>query len=192
MKAVCYMNAEKEPVLVETDVERPEAGAGEVLVEVRAAGVTPTELTWYPTYIPRMARRGWARFPGMNLPALWRRGSGATDFAVGDEVTGSMTGSADGATAEYCVTATTVLANKPKKLTFAEAAAVPIGALTAWQGLVDRAQVKAGQRVLVHGAAGAVGVFVVQIARLKGAEVIATAAARKRGVCCRAGREHGN
>lgn len=179
MKAVCYMNAEKEPVLVETDVERPEAGAGEVLVEVRAAGVTPTELTWYPTIHTKDGATRTGAIPGHEFAGVVAAvGAGVTEFAVGDEVHGINDWFREGATAEYCVTATTGLAKKPKKLTFAEAAAVPIGALTAWQGLVDRAQVKAGQRVLVHGAAGAVGVFVVQIARLKGAEVIATAAAR--------------
>ena len=85
---------------------------------------------------------------------------------------------ADGATAEYCVTLPASIARMPAALSLVEAAAVPIGALTAWQGLLDRAKLQAGERVLVHGAAGAVGVFAVQLAHLHGAEVIATASAR--------------
>ena len=84
---------------------------------------------------------------------------------------------ADGATAEFCAGAAGI-APKPKHLSHAESAAVPIGALTAWQGLVDRAKIREGERVLVHGGAGAVGVFAVQIARLHGAEIIATASRR--------------
>ena len=82
---------------------------------------------------------------------------------------------ADGATAEYCLTLPGSIAAKPKSLTHIEAASVPISALTAWQGLFDRAKLQAGERVLVHGGAGAVGIFAVQLARSRGAHVIATA-----------------
>jgi NADPH:quinone reductase-like Zn-dependent oxidoreductase len=84
----------------------------------------------------------------------------------------------DGAMAEYCVAPVSAVAPKPPKLSHAEAASVPISSLTAWQGLVDRAKVGAGERVLVHGGAGAVGAYAVQLARLQGARVIATASAR--------------
>lgn len=83
----------------------------------------------------------------------------------------------DGALAEYCAAPSTALAVKPAQLSYAEAASVPIPALTAWQGLMDRAKVAQGDRVLVHGAAGAVGIFAVQIARLAGARIVATASA---------------
>jgi NADPH:quinone reductase-like Zn-dependent oxidoreductase len=99
-------------------------------------------------------------------------------FVVGHEVYGMNDWFADGATAEFCVAAATGIAPKPRSLSHAEAAAVPIGALTAWQGLVERAKIRTGERVLVHGGAGAVGVFVIQIARMHGAEVIATASKR--------------
>ena len=82
---------------------------------------------------------------------------------------------ADGATAEYCLTLPGSIAAKPKSLTHIEAASVPISTLTAWQGLFDRAKLQAGERVLVHGGAGAVGIFAVQLARSRGAHVIATA-----------------
>jgi NADPH:quinone reductase-like Zn-dependent oxidoreductase len=96
---------------------------------------------------------------------------------VGDAVFGLNDWFADGPTAEYCIADTTGIAHKPETLTHAEAAAVPIGALTAWQGL-ERARLQAGQRILVQGGAGAVGVFVIQMARLRGAHVISTASAR--------------
>jgi NADPH:quinone reductase-like Zn-dependent oxidoreductase len=80
--------------------------------------------------------------------------------------------------AEYCLTQSSFVAPKPPHLTHVEAASVPIGALTAWQGLFDRAKLQAGERVLVHGGAGAVGVFAVQLARFHGAQVIATASSR--------------
>jgi NADPH:quinone reductase-like Zn-dependent oxidoreductase len=83
----------------------------------------------------------------------------------------------DGAMAEYCVAPVSAVAPKPLRLSHAEAASVPISALTAWQGLLDRARVQAGDRVLVHGGAGAVGAYAVQLARLHGARVIATASA---------------
>jgi NADPH:quinone reductase-like Zn-dependent oxidoreductase len=86
---------------------------------------------------------------------------------------------ADGATtAEFCLTQPQNIALKPKSLTHELAATVPIGALTAWQGLFDRAKMQSGERVLIHGAAGAVGLLVVQLAHLRGAYVIATASAR--------------
>src|SRR4029079_2565597 len=82
------------------------------------------------------------------------------------------------ATAEYCVARHSAVVPKPRSLTHTEAATVPIGALTAWQGLFDHAKLRPGERVLVHGGAGAVGVFAVQLAKLHGARVTATASAR--------------
>jgi NADPH:quinone reductase-like Zn-dependent oxidoreductase len=87
---------------------------------------------------------------------------------------------AEGAMAEYCVTQPAWIAPKPRGLTFAESAGAPIGALTAWQALFVRAKLTAGERVLVHGGAGSVGAFVIQLARLHGAEVVTTVSARNR------------
>ena len=86
-----------------------------------------------------------------------------------------MTRFSNGAMAEYCIAPSSAVALKPSRLSHNEAASVPMGALTAWQGLFDRARLQAGERVLVHGGAGAVGVYVVQLARLHGAHVVATA-----------------
>src|SRR6202012_4997893 len=102
-------------------------------------------------------------------------GSGVSDFHVGQEVYGMNDWYAEGALAEYCVTQPDSIAPKPSKLSHVEAATVPISALTAWQGLIDRGEVRPEQRVLIHGAAGGVGVFAVQLARERGAYIIATA-----------------
>jgi NADPH:quinone reductase-like Zn-dependent oxidoreductase len=85
---------------------------------------------------------------------------------------------ADGALAEFCISRPEWIASKPRSLSHAEAASVPIGALTAWQGLFDRAKLERGERLLVHGGAGAVGVYAVQLARRHGAHVITTVSAR--------------
>ena len=104
-------------------------------------------------------------------------GGEADGFKVGDEIYGMNDWFADGATAEFCLTQPQNVALKPKSLSHELTATVPIGALTAWQGLLDRAKILAGERVLIHGGAGAVGLFAVQLAHLHGAHVIATASA---------------
>jgi NADPH:quinone reductase-like Zn-dependent oxidoreductase len=105
-------------------------------------------------------------------------GKGAGGFQVGDEIFGMNDWFADGATAEFCLTQPQNIAIKPRSITHEYAATVPIGALTAWQGLFHRAIVQPGERVLIHGAAGSVGIFVVQLAHKHGAYVIATASER--------------
>ena len=105
----------------------------------------------------------------MSSPAslqLWAKKT--VGFDIGDEVYGMNDWFADGAMAEYCITQPNVVAPKPRRLTHVEAASVPIGALTAWQGLFDRAGLQAGEHVLVHGGAGAVGIFAIQLARFRG------------------------
>jgi NADPH:quinone reductase-like Zn-dependent oxidoreductase len=109
-------------------------------------------------------------------------GPAVTGLAEGDEVFGLNDWFADGAQAEYCVARPDDLAPKPRSIDHAQAAAAPISALTAWQGLIERARVSVGERVLVHGAAGGVGAFAVQLAHDRGAYVIGTASARNRDV----------
>ena len=157
----------------------PHAGPGEVLVRVCAVGVTRTELVWYPTTHQKNGEARVGAVPGHEFSGVVAEvGEGVTGFATGDAVYGMNDWFADGATAEFCVTQASSLAQKPGTRSHVEAASVPIGALTAWQGLFDRAKLKAGERVLVHGGAGAVGVFAVQLAKRHGAEVIATASAK--------------
>jgi NADPH:quinone reductase-like Zn-dependent oxidoreductase len=166
---------------VEAEVPRPKPNAGDVLVRVHAAGVTATEVIWYPTThtkdgAPRTNAIVAHEFSGV----IAEVGADVRDFRVGQEIYGTNDWFAEGALAEYCIAQPNDIAPKPAKLTHAEAATVPISALTAWQGLVDRAQLKPDQRVLIHGASGGVGVFAVQLAHDRGAHVIATAAARNR------------
>jgi len=182
MRAVRLSNATSGKVqLAAAEVPQPHPAAGEVLVRVHAAGVTPTELIWYPT---THAKDGSARpnaIPAHEFSGVVAAvGSGLTDFRVGQEIFGMNDWFAEGALAEFCVTQLASIAPKPAKLTHVEAASVPIGALTAWQGLIDRGELRAGQRVLIHGASGGVGIFAVQLARDLGAYIIATASAHNR------------
>ena len=166
--------------LVYEAAPEPRPGAGEVLVRVHAAGVIPTELDWAPT---RTARDGTPRrlplIPGHELSGVveaW--GEEVGGFRVGDAVYGMNDWYADGALAEYCVASAAALAPKAHALDHVQAAAVPISALTAWEGILERGDVGPGRRVLVHGGAGAVGTFAVQLAAWRGAHVIATCSAR--------------
>jgi NADPH:quinone reductase-like Zn-dependent oxidoreductase len=179
MKAIQLVTSQPAPLLAEAEVAKPAPGKGEILIQVRAAGVTPTELIWYPTSYTKDGQPRAGAIPGHEFSGVVAElGDGAEGFAVGDEVYGMNDWFVDGATAEYCVTQPSNVAIKPKRLSHAEAAAVPIGALTAWQGLLDRAKLQAGEHVLVHGGAGAVGVFAIQLARLHGARVTATASGK--------------
>ncbi|MEU3856567.1 NADP-dependent oxidoreductase [Streptomyces sp. NPDC028722] len=168
--------------LVEREVERPEPGLNEVLVRVHAAGVNPVD--W-------KTRAGGALVEWGAVPAVgWdvsgtvaAVGPGVGVFRPGDEVFGMpLFPRQAGAYAEYVVAPARHLAPKPASLTHVEAAALPLAALTAWQALVDTADVRPGERVLVHAAAGGVGHLAVQIAKARGAYVIATASAGKHGL----------
>jgi NADPH:quinone reductase-like Zn-dependent oxidoreductase len=164
--------------LVEADLPRPKPRVGEVLVRVHAAGVTPTEKIWYPTSHTKSGAPRTGAVPSHEFSGeIAEIGEGVADLAIGQQIYGMNDWFADGALAEYCVTEPAWIAPKPRALAHAEAASVPIGALTAWQGLFGRAGLQAGERVLVHGGAGAVGIFAVQMARARGAYVIATASA---------------
>ncbi len=176
MKAMRLKGSATGPILVEKDAPQPRPSPDELLIRVHAAGVTPTELKWYPTSHTKTGGRRARAIPGHEFSGVVEAiGSRVTGFAPGEEVYGMNDWFADGATAEFCLTRASCLALKPSRLTHVEAASVPIGALTAWQGLLERADIRPGERVLVHGGAGAVGVFAVQLARFRGAEVIATA-----------------
>jgi NADPH:quinone reductase-like Zn-dependent oxidoreductase len=161
------------------DAPLPKIAEGDALVRVCATGITPAELTWDETY---RNIDGSDRIPGIpghevcgKVEAL---GSGVMSLRVGEEVYGLSDFPRDGAAAEYIAVRAANLAPKPKNLDCVQAAAVPLSALTAWQALFDKAQLAPGQRVLIHGAAGGVGSFAVQLAHWRGAQVIATASAR--------------
>jgi NADPH:quinone reductase-like Zn-dependent oxidoreductase len=175
MKAMRLMSG---ATLVEKSIPQPVPGKGEVLVRVYASGVTPTELGWYPTTHTKAGEVRSGAVPGHEFSGVVAAmGEGVSGFEVGQVIYGMNDWFDDGATAEFCVSLASSIAEKPKRLTHEEAASVPIGALTAWQGLFDRGKLKAGERVLVHGGSGAVGIFAVQLARARGAHVVATASA---------------
>jgi NADPH:quinone reductase-like Zn-dependent oxidoreductase len=157
-------------------VPEPTLGKAEILIQVHAAGVTPTELDWYPTTHTKAGAERENAVPGHEFSGtIVAFGEDVTGFTLGQSVYGMNDWFAEGATAEFCLTIPTSIAPKPSTLTHAEAATVPIGALTAWQGLFDHAKLQPKQRILVHGGAGAVGIFAVQLADHHGAYVIATA-----------------
>ena len=163
------------------EVPQPKPGAGEMLIRVHAAGVTPTEVIWYTTtHTKEGAPRANAILAHEFSGVVAEVGSDVRDFHVGQEIYGVNDWFADGALAEYCIATPAEIAPKPPKISHAEAATLPISALTAWQGLLGRAHLQAGQRVLIHGASGGVGVLAVQLAHDIGAYVFATASARNR------------
>ncbi len=158
------------------EIDKPVAGKGQVLVKVEASGVNPLDMK---------IKKGQAAHAQVKLPAILgidmagvveTVGEGVTAFKPGDEVYG-MTGGVgenQGSPAEYAAVDTNLLAVKPKNLDMREAAALPLIFITAWEGLVDRANVSAGKTVLVHGGAGGVGHIAIQIAKAKGATVFST------------------
>lgn len=156
---------------------RPGPKAGEVLVRVHAAGVTPTELTWVPTWTTREGTpRSFPVIPGHEFSGeVTALGAGATGVATGDLVYGMNDWFGDGTQAEFCVAPAGWVAARPRTIGHDAAAVTPISALTAWQGLIERCGLESGQQVLIHGGSGAVGGFAVQLARWRGARVIATA-----------------
>ncbi len=164
------------------EAPRPEPGAGEVLVRVRAAGVNPVD--WKTRSGSGMVRK----FEGDPLPFVlgWdvsgvveEVGDGVSRFSPGDEVCGLVRFPQPGETyAEYVSAPADQLAAKPSALSDAEAGALPMVALTAWQALIEAAGLEEGQTVLVHAGAGGVGHMAVQLAGWKGARVVATASAR--------------
>jgi NADPH:quinone reductase-like Zn-dependent oxidoreductase len=160
------------------DAPQPRPAAGEALIRVHAAGVTPTELGWSPTWTTATGADRLPVIPSHEVAGVVAAvGPEVTVIATGDPVYGLTDFYRDGAAAEYVVAQATDLAPKPRTLDYVKAAAVPLSALTAWQSLFDHAGLAAGQRVLIHGAAGGVGSFAVQLARWRGAHVIGTASA---------------
>ena len=161
------------------EAPQPRPGEGEVLVRVHAAGVIHTELSWVPTWTTQAGEpRPLPVIPGHEFSGeIAGLGAGVRDVGVGDLVYGLNDWYRDGAWADYCVARVADFARKPAGVDHVHAAATPISALTAWQGLVERAGLAAGQRVLIHGAAGGVGTFAVQLARRRGARVTGTASA---------------
>jgi len=154
---------------------RPTPGPGEVLVRIRGSGLNPLD-TKIRAGAAAHARHPFPAILGIDLAGVVEQvGPGVDGFRPGDEVYG-MTGGVgglQGSLADYAAVDASLLARKPANLSMREAAALPLAIITAWEGLVDRAQVRSGQKVLVLGGAGGVGHVAVQIALARGAEVFA-------------------
>jgi len=196
MKAVVYHEYGSSDVLRFEDTEKPTPKENEVLVKLHAASANP--LDWhFMRGAPFLARLESGLFKpketklGADIAGQVEAvGSRVTQFQPGDEVFGNTFGHGLGAFAEYvCIHEENSLALKPANLSFAEAAAVPIAALTALQGL-RKGQIHSGQKVLINGASGGVGTFAVQIAKSFGAEVTGVCSTRNLNMVCSIGANH--
>jgi NADPH:quinone reductase-like Zn-dependent oxidoreductase len=153
----------------------PAAGPGEVLIAVHAAAITFDELIWDESWTTRDGADRTPMIPSHEVSGtVAALGDGVTDFAVGDEVFGLIDFDRDGAAADYVTVPDVNLARKPPSISHPEAASLSLAALTAWQALVDHADLALGEQALVLGGAGGVGVFAVQLAAILGGEVTAT------------------
>ena len=191
MKAIVHCEYGSPDVLKLEDVEKPVPNDNQLLVRVRAASVNPLDLAFHGTWLLRPIM-------GMRKPKDTRSGvdyagvveavgKNVTNFKSGDEVFGGKTG----ALAEYvCVLADRSVVLKPANMTFEQAAAVPVAAITALQGLRDKGKIQAGQKVLVNGASGGVGTFAVQIAKSFGTEVTGVCSTRNVDLVRSIGADH--
>ncbi len=179
-----YVVEHPDGAFMESEISRPAPAAGQVLVRVHVSGVNPLD-----TKI-RAGRAAHAKQPlpavlGLDMAGVVEEvGLGVTTFRPGDEVYGMVggVGGLQGTLAEFVVANAALLALKPKSLSMREAAALPLITITAWEGIVDRAKVHEGQKVLVHAGAGGVGHIAVQLAKASGAKVFATVSADKRNI----------
>ena len=179
MKTVCIYSYGGPEVLVYEDAPRPHPGAGEVLVRIHAAGINPVDWKIREGQLKAMLHHAFPLVLGWDLSGVVEAlGPNLTRLKVGDEVFSRPDIARDGAYAEFIVVRESELALKPKSLDHIHAAALPLAGLTAWQTLFEAGGLAAGQRVLIHAAAGGVGHIAVQLAKWKGAQVIGTAAAK--------------
>ena len=179
MKAVRFHEYGDPDVLLYEDVEQPVPGAGEVRLRVAASAFNPVDDGIRGGYLRDVFPVTLPHIPGIDVAGtVDARGEGVTDVQVGDDVIGFLPMVTDGAAAEYVIAPAEILAAAPTSIPLSDAAALPMVGLTAWQALFDDAGLKAGQRVLINGAGGAVGGYAVQLAERAGAHVIATASPR--------------
>ncbi|WP_350353277.1 NADP-dependent oxidoreductase [Microbacterium sp. A8/3-1] len=171
-----------------TERPYPHAAENDVVVRVHAAGFTPGELDWPATWTDRAGRDRTPSIPGHELSGVVvGLGYGTTGLTLGQRVFGFADWARDGSLAEYIAVEARNLAPLPADIEHETAAALPISALTASQGLFDHARLAAGQTVLIHGSAGGVGSIAVQLARAAGAFVVATGRAADRETAVRLG-----
>jgi NADPH:quinone reductase-like Zn-dependent oxidoreductase len=174
MKAVVAHEYGRPEVLKFEQIPRPEPKENQLLVRVIASSVNPADPLTLSGKYAREFDTHLPLIPGYDIAGtVEKTGAKVTKFKTGDAVYGYPT--YGGGWAEYVTVSEGEIAMKPSSLSFVEAAAVPMGALTSWQALVDVAQLHAGQTILIHGGSGGVGSFAIQIAKARGARVIATA-----------------
>jgi len=178
MKAVRVHEYGGPEVLHYEDAPRPVPGPGEVLVRIHAAAINPVDWKVRAGQVKNWLRYTLPMIPGWDFSGVVEFAGPDSGWKHGNEVFGRPDISRDGAYAEYIAVRASELAYKPKSIDHVHAAAVPLTALTAWQSLFDNANLSAGQRVLIHAAAGGVGSFAVQLAKWKGAWVAGTASGR--------------
>jgi NADPH:quinone reductase-like Zn-dependent oxidoreductase len=173
MKAIRFHEYGGLEVLKYEEVPRPEPQPGEVLVQVRAASINPFDLALREGWLASMIPLQLPAIAGVDVAGTVRAmGKGVTGFSIGQDVYGFMS-RYSGAYAEYASVAIETIAPQPQTLDYMQAASVPLAATAAWQGLFEAGGLKEGQQVLIHGGAGGVGTFAIQLAKLKGAHVLA-------------------
>jgi NADPH:quinone reductase-like Zn-dependent oxidoreductase len=176
MKAIRIHQYGGPEVLAQVEMQRPKPGPNEVLIKVQAAAVNPIDWKLRAGYMKDFFPLTFPSTLGWDVSGtVEEEGADVTRFKRGDEVYALLEG---GGYAEYAAARETVVARKPRTLDHIQAAAVPVAGLTAWQALFEVAQLRAGQKVLIHAAAGGVGNFAVQFAKARGAYVIGTASSR--------------
>ncbi len=196
MKAIVYTQYGSPDVLQLQEVEKPTPKAGEVLVKIHAAAPNPAD--WHLMRGSPAIFRFEFGFPKPKHPILGSDvagvveavGSGVTQFKPGDAVFGELSLYGLGAFAEYVAAPEKAFAPKPENITFEQAAATPLAAITAVQGLRDSGRIQAGERVLINGASGGVGTFAVQYAKAVGAEVTGVCSTRNLDLVRAAGADH--
>lgn len=176
MKAIRIHEYGGPEVLSLEEVQRPTPGSDELSIKVHAASVNPVDWKIRQGYLQQFFPLTLPITIGLDASGTVEAvGSGVTRFKRGDEVYARLHDTRNGAYAEYTIARESDLALKPKSVDHVHAASIPIAGVTAWQALFETAQLRAGQRVLIHAAAGGVGAFAVQFAKWKGAHVIGTA-----------------
>ena len=178
MKAIRIYEKGGPEALVYEEAPNPELAPGDALVRVYASSITKTELTWDETYVNEKGEPRTPSIPGHEFSGVVEEvAPGVTSVKPGEAVYGLSSFTRNGTAAEFIAIHAEDLAPKPKTLDHLQAAAVPLAALTAWQAFFTHANLTRGQRVLIHGGAGGVGSFAVQLANWAGANVITTASA---------------
>lgn len=180
MKAIRIHSRAGPEALVYEDVPVPRMTKGDALIKVHAAAITPTEFSWNSTFTTSDGKDRLPIVPSFEVSGTVQEvAPDVSDLSAGEAVHSLLNFWRDGAAAEYVAARAVDLAPKPSSLDHIHAAAVPLSGLTAWQALFDHANLAAGDRVLVHGAAGGVGTWAVQFAHWRGAHVTGTASQAK-------------